>query len=124
MKAGAIPRRHAALQIPPAAQAALLVLGLAGLAIVPVMLGAIFMVHWGRWSFSPTETHPMGGMEFQVVLLLIALFSTYLGWLPSSGYRSLADGFVPWISHLVLPAITVGVVTGAGSESSGSVDSR
>lgn len=56
-----------------------LITRLAGLAIVPVMLGAIFMVHWGRWSFSPTETHPMGGMEFQVVLLLIALFFLFRG---------------------------------------------
>ena len=45
---------------------------LAGLAIIPVMLGAIFMVHWGRWNFASSESHPMGGMEFQVVLLLIA----------------------------------------------------
>lgn len=45
---------------------------LAGLAIIPVMLGAIFMVHWGRWNFTSSESHPMGGMEFQVVLLLIA----------------------------------------------------
>lgn len=49
-----------------------LITRLAGAAIIPVMLGAIFMVHWGRWSFTPSETHPMGGMEFQVVLTLIA----------------------------------------------------
>lgn len=38
---------------------------------IPVMIGAITLVHWGRWNFVPTETHPLGGMEFQVVLLLI-----------------------------------------------------
>jgi putative oxidoreductase len=47
--------------------------------IVPVMLGAISMVHWGRWNFVPTENFPMGGMEFQVVLLLIALFFVFKG---------------------------------------------
>ena len=47
---------------------------LSGLAIIPVMLGAIFMVHWGRWSFVPTESHPMGGMEFQVMILGIAIY--------------------------------------------------
>ncbi len=52
---------------------------LGGLAIIPVMLGAIFMMHWGQWSFLPSETHPMGGMEFQVVLLLIALFFVLQG---------------------------------------------
>jgi putative oxidoreductase len=52
----------------------LLVDRLTGLAAIPVLLGAIFMVHWPRWSFVATESHPMGGMEFQVVLLGIALF--------------------------------------------------
>ena len=46
---------------------------------VPVMLGAIWLVHWGRWNFVPSEDHPMGGMEFQVVLLLIMLFFIAVG---------------------------------------------
>lgn len=41
---------------------------------VPVLIGAIFIVHWGRWNFVPTETHPMGGFEFQAVLLLLLMF--------------------------------------------------
>jgi putative oxidoreductase len=51
-----------------------LVSRLAGLAAAPVLLGAIALVHWPRWSFVATESHPMGGMEFQVVLLGIALY--------------------------------------------------
>lgn len=42
--------------------------------IIPVMLGAIFMAHWGRWSFTPSETHPMGGIEFPVIMTLILLY--------------------------------------------------
>ena len=56
-----------------------LITRLAGLAIVPVMLGAIFMNHWGQWSFLASETHPMGGIEFQTVLLLIALYFLVVG---------------------------------------------
>lgn len=52
---------------------------LSGLAIAPVMLGAIFMVHWGRWNFMPAEGFPVGGMEFQVVLLLIAVYFIAVG---------------------------------------------
>ena len=52
---------------------------LAGVAIAPVMLGAITMVHWGQWSFMASETHPAGGMEFQVVLLLLALYFIVMG---------------------------------------------
>lgn len=44
------------------------------LLLVPVMLGAIFMVHWGQWNFMASETHPMGGIEFQVTLLCIQLY--------------------------------------------------
>ena len=44
------------------------------LVLVPVMLGAISMVHWGQWHFKATETHPMGGMQFQVTLLLLSLY--------------------------------------------------
>ena len=56
-----------------------LITRLAGLAIVPVMLGAIFMVHWGRWNFMAAEGFPAGGMEFQVVLLLIGLYFLVMG---------------------------------------------
>ncbi len=56
-----------------------LITRLAGLAIAPVMLGAIFMVHWGRWNFMPAEGFPAGGMEFQVVLLLIAAYFVVVG---------------------------------------------
>lgn len=52
---------------------------LGGLMIAPVMLGAIFMVHWGQWRFAPTETHPMGGIEFQFTLLMIALYFVLVG---------------------------------------------
>ena len=47
--------------------------------IVPVMAGAIGLVHWGRWSFVASETHPMGGMEFQTVLLLLAAYLAIKG---------------------------------------------
>jgi len=47
---------------------------LGGLFIAPIMVVAILKYHWGQWSFAPSETHPMGGVEFQVVLLALALY--------------------------------------------------
>jgi putative oxidoreductase len=47
---------------------------LGALLLIPPMLGAIAMVHWPRWAFTPSDTHPMGGMEFQVTLILIMLY--------------------------------------------------
>ena len=47
---------------------------LGALMLVPVMLGAISMMHWGQWNFVASQTHPMGGMEFQVTLLFISVY--------------------------------------------------
>lgn len=52
---------------------------LGALAATAVLLGAIFMVHWGQWHFMPTATHPMGGMMFQVTLLFIAVYMLIRG---------------------------------------------
>jgi putative oxidoreductase len=56
-----------------------LITRLSGLAIIPVMLGAIFMVHWGQWNFMASETHPAGGMEFQVLILAVAIYALITG---------------------------------------------
>ncbi len=46
---------------------------------IPVVIGAITLVHWGRWNFLPSETHPMGGIEFQTVLILVMLYLVLTG---------------------------------------------
>ena len=46
---------------------------------IPVMIGAIALVHWGQWNFLPSETHPMGGTQFQTVLILIMLYLVITG---------------------------------------------
>ena len=46
---------------------------------VPVLIGAIALVHWGRWNFVPTQDFPMGGMEFQASLILVALYLLVTG---------------------------------------------
>lgn len=52
--------------------------------------------------------------DFWLGIMLIFLFSEKLRWLPSSGYQSVQDGGVGgWAGHLLLPAITAGVVSGA-----------
>jgi peptide/nickel transport system permease protein len=46
--------------------------------------------------------------EFWLAILLIIVFAAKLQWLPAIGYVPLADGFWPWFSHLILPAIAIG----------------
>lgn len=94
------------------------------LAVAAILVALVIAIPFGTWAalregrtadntIRVVSQFGISVPDFWMGILLIALFSTYLGWLPSSGYRSPADGFVPWISHLVLPAITVGAVTGA-----------
>ena len=56
---------------------------------IPVMIGAIYLVHWGRWNFVPTETHPLGGMEFQVVLAAVMLYLVITG---NKGIKPVGSG--------------------------------
>ncbi len=43
-------------------------------AALPVLIGAIFMVHWGQWHFLPSPSHPLGGLEFQATLTCLAIY--------------------------------------------------
>lgn len=46
---------------------------------------------------------------FVVGYLLIYIFAMKLAWLPVQGYVPLAHGFWPWLSHLLLPALALGM---------------
>jgi peptide/nickel transport system permease protein len=47
---------------------------------------------------------------FVLAYILIYIVSLKLGWLPVQGYQRLENGFVPFLRHLILPAITLSVV--------------
>jgi peptide/nickel transport system permease protein len=46
---------------------------------------------------------------FVVGYFLIYLFAILLHWLPVQGYEPLSRGFWPWLSHLILPALALGL---------------
>ncbi|EWM64297.1 MULTISPECIES: ABC transporter permease [Micromonospora] len=46
-------------------------------------------------------------------LVLASVFAVGLQMFPAFGYQPLADGFWPWLSHLVLPGIALGLLPAA-----------
>jgi len=94
------------------------------LAVVGIIFALAFAVpagiysalHEGKLSDAIVRVTSQFGVsvpDFWMGILLIALFSTTLGWLPTSGYRPLLGDPVGWLQHIILPALTVGVVAGA-----------
>jgi peptide/nickel transport system permease protein len=51
--------------------------------------------------------------DFWMGILLILLFSLKLKMLPPSGYASIDNSFTEWYRHLILPALTAGLISGA-----------
>jgi peptide/nickel transport system permease protein len=47
---------------------------------------------------------------FVLGYLLIYVFPLKLGWFPVQGYVRLSEGFAPFVSHLVLPSLTLSVI--------------
>jgi peptide/nickel transport system permease protein len=51
--------------------------------------------------------------DFWAGVMYILLFALTLGWLPSSGYVSFLESPVEWLRHLLLPALTIGLISGS-----------
>lgn len=98
---------------------ATLSLGFAGIVIALVIAlpaGIYSALREGRFSDALVRVSSQFGVsipDFWMGILLIALFSTVLGWLPTSGYRPLFEDPAGWLRHIILPGLTVGVVAAA-----------
>jgi peptide/nickel transport system permease protein len=81
--------------------------------LVSVPLGALAAWRHGGWFDRALMGFSVLGFSipvFVLAYLLIWLVSLQLGWLPVQGYRRIADGFWPFIRHLILPSITLSLI--------------
>jgi peptide/nickel transport system permease protein len=81
--------------------------------VVSVPLGVIAAWRFGGWFDRALMGFSVMGFSIPVFVLayiLIWILSLKLGWFPVQGYRRLADGFWPFLYHLILPAITLSVI--------------
>jgi peptide/nickel transport system permease protein len=81
--------------------------------LVAVPLGVIAAWRFGGWLDRALMGFSVLGFSVPVFVLayiLIWIVSLKLGWLPVQGYRRIADGFLPFLRHLILPSITLSVI--------------
>jgi peptide/nickel transport system permease protein len=94
----------------------LAVVGIAIALLIALPAGVWSALHEGRISDVIVRITSQFGVsipDFWMGILLIALFESTLGWLPTSGYRPLFDDPAGWLRHIVLPGLTVGLVAAA-----------
>ena len=93
-------------------------LALAALTILIAVLVAVPLGVAAAWRFGGWLDRALMGFSvlgfsvpvFVLAYILIYIVSLKLGWLPVQGYQRLENGFVPFLRHLILPAITLSVV--------------
>ena len=73
--------------------------------------GIVAAMHRGTWRDRSATLIAIIGVSVPAIVLgpvLQWLFALRLGWFPVAQWASLSDGLIPYLSHIVLPAITLG----------------
>lgn len=88
----------------------LAVVALAVVAVVGIGLGVLAAVRRGKLTDQLVSGVSYLGIavpDFFWAIVLVLIFGSYLKLLPTGGYAPISDGFLPWVSHLVLPVVTL-----------------
>jgi peptide/nickel transport system permease protein len=80
---------------------------------IAVPMGVVAAAKQGSWIDRIVMVLAVFGFSvpvFVVGYLLAYFFALQLDWFPVQGYTPIANGFGPWLSNLVLPAVALGGV--------------
>ena len=81
--------------------------------IFAVPMGIVSAWKAGTWIDRTVSALAVTAFSLPVFVIgygLVYGFSTHLGWFPVQGFKSLSDGFGPFIRHLTLPVISGGLI--------------
>lgn len=95
---------------------ALAILSMVIAILIAIPLGTIAAVRAGTWVDRTVMIFAVSAYSFPVFLIsytLVLIFALNLNLVPVQGYRPLSSGLVPFLSHLALPAITLGLAFSA-----------
>jgi peptide/nickel transport system permease protein len=93
-------------------------LWLAALTMLFAIILALPLGIWAAWKANTGIDRLLTGLSvvafslpvFLIGYALVHVFSTQLGWLPVQGFKSLADGWLPFARHLILPVVSGGLI--------------
>ena len=80
---------------------------------VGVPIGVLAAWRKGSWLDRAVMVFAVSGFSmptFWLGFILVYVFAITAGWLPVQGYHPIAAGVWPFLSHLILPALTLSVV--------------
>ena len=80
---------------------------------IGVPIGVVAAWRRGSWLDRAVMVFAVSGFSmptFWLGFILVYVFAISAGWLPVQGYHPIADGLWPFLSHLILPALTLSVV--------------
>lgn len=88
---------------------------LATLIAIPLgVISAVRRYSWVDYAFTGFSLFGVSMPSFWFGILLILVFSLWLGWLPASGYVPWSKGIWPHLRSMILPGIALGLfLTGA-----------
>ncbi len=81
--------------------------------LIAVPMGIVAAWRAGTWIDRAVMVVAILGFSVPVFVVAYGLswgIGLKLGWLPVQGYQPLSNGLWPWLSHLILPSVTVGSV--------------
>ena len=94
----------------------LLVFGILFALLIAIPMGIFSALRPNTWVDTAGTVIAVSGVampQFFLGMILILVFSIWLGWFPSSGYVSPADNLLGNLKGMILPAISLGSVVAA-----------